>query len=210
MKGLLIVGAGGHGKVVAEIAQACGQWDQIAFLDARYQTLNGQRTWPVLSDVDQAQMLQEDYPDVVLAVGDAERRLSLMSLLQQQGFNLPVLVHPSACISPSASLGTGTVVMPMAVVNADAKVGRACIINTGATVDHDSVLADGVHVCPGANLAGEVRVGRASWLGIGCSVIQQVNIGESVMVAARAAVTKDVENHVVVAGVPAKVIKKNG
>lgn len=210
MRGLLIAGAGGHGKVLAEIAVASGRWDRIAFVDERFVELDGKLSWPVIGDTSVARAVKKDYPDIALGVGNAATRFRLLTLFENEGFDLPVLIHPSASISPSASLGAGTVVMPMAVVNADAKIGRVCIINTGATIDHDSVLADGVHVCPGANLAGEVRVGRASWLGIGCSVIQQVNIGESVMVAAGAAVTRDVENHVVVAGVPAKVIKKNG
>jgi len=206
MTGLLIIGAGGHGKVVAETAIATGKWDNIGFLDDRFEQLTGAFPWPVIGPVDEAETYVADYPEAVVALGDASIRLELIAKLETIGYALPCIIHPSAWISPSASLGEGSVVLPMAAVNTAVRAGRGCIINTGATVDHDSILGDGVHVCPGSHLAGEVEAGSKTWIGIGSCVIQQIRIGESVIVAAGAVVTNDIQSAVTVAGVPAEEI----
>lgn len=204
MTSLLIVGAGGHGKVVAETAEAMGAWEKIAFLDDRFEALNGSLRWPVSGSFGDAETLQPEYVDAVVAVGDASMRLTLLKQLSHEKFHLPSLIHPTAWVSPSARLGEGCMVFAQAVVNADAHIGRGVIINTGATVDHDCVISDGAHICPGAHLAGEVHIGHASWIGIGASVIQQVHIGSGVMVGAGAAVTGHVPDSDKVVGVPAK------
>ncbi len=207
MSNLLIVGAGGHGKVVAETAQAMGAWERIAFLDDRHGELDGTLRWPVAGSFDDAEALRSEYEDAVVAVGDAHLRLTLLKQLSHEKFRLPSLIHPAAWVSPSARLGEGCVVFAQAAANADAHIGRGVIINTGATVDHDCVIGDGVHICPGAHLAGEVHIGEASWVGIGASVIQQVRIGSGVTVGAGAAVIHEIGDGATVAGVPATLLK---
>jgi len=204
MNQLLILGAGGHGKVLAEVAEASGDWHSIAFLDDRYTRLNGTLRWPVIDGVRHANRFVSDYSHAVVAVGDSAMRLGWLTLLASHGFAIPALVHPTAWVSPSASLGTGTVVMANATVQADAILGQGCIVNTAASVDHDCKLGDGVHVCPGANLGGDLRVGSSSWLGIGCSVIQGVHLGEKVTVGAGAAVINNIPDGLTVVGVPAR------
>ncbi|MDQ6960748.1 MAG: acetyltransferase [Mariprofundaceae bacterium] len=203
---LLIVGAGGHGKVVAETAEAMGVWEKIAFLDDRCEELDGTLRWSVLGAVGDAKTLQPEYADAVVAVGDADMRLKLIKQLAVESFHLPVLIHPAAWVSPSVRLGEGSVVFAQAAVNADTHIGLGIIVNTGATVDHDCVIGDGVHICPGAHLGGGVSVGRASWIGIGASVIQQIRIGANVTVGAGAVVVADVSDDVTAAGVPARIL----
>ncbi len=208
MKGLLVVGAGGHGRVVADAARECGSWGRIAFLDVRYPDLSSSGDWPVLGgDVDAAG-LHEEFSDLVVAIGDASTRVSMLETFLSQGFNLPAIVHPDASVSRGAELGAGCVVLAQAAINFGAVLGRGCIVNTGASVDHDCSLGDGVHVSPGAHLSGEVTVGGFSWLGVGSTVIQQVNIGSETTVGAGAVVASDLPSKVTAIGVPAVVSGK--
>jgi sugar O-acyltransferase (sialic acid O-acetyltransferase NeuD family) len=204
MAGLLILGAGGHAKVVAEAALATGRWGEVAFLDDRFPALREVLGWPVLGVLADAPAHRARYPEAVVAIGHARTRLRVQNDLQRNGFVLPVVVHPTAWVSPSASLGEGTVVFAQVAVNACVRAGAACIFNTGCSVDHDAALGDGVHVCPGARVAGEVTVGDATWLGIGSSVIQRVRVGADVTVGAGAAVVRDLPDGVTAVGVPAR------
>jgi sugar O-acyltransferase (sialic acid O-acetyltransferase NeuD family) len=209
MKGLLIAGAGGHGKVVAEAALASGRWERIAFVDDRHAQLSDILGYPVLGGIDDASRFRAEYADAVVAIGNAPVRLQVMDHLKSEGFGLPMVIHPSAWVSPSAVLGEGTVVFAMAAINACTVIGRGGIVNTGATVDHDCRIGEGVHVCPGAHVAGDVVLGDAVWVGIGASVVHGLRIASDVVIGAGAAVVSDVENGVTVAGVPAKVIKRH-
>ena len=207
MSGLLIIGAGGHGKVVAETAEAIGSWELMQFADNEYASLNGTLRWPV-ANPDDAQALRGEYAAAVVAVGHAETRLRLLEEFEAAGFALPALSHPAAWVSPSASLAAGAVVFAGAVIQADAQLGRGVIVNTSASVDHDCELCNGVHVCPGAHLAGNVVVGEGSWLGIGCAIKQGVHIGRGVTVGAGAVVLNDVADGLTVAGCPARNISE--
>jgi len=206
MNQLLILAAGGHGKVMAEAAETAGHWQKIAFLDDRYAKLNGTLRWPVIGGIRYANRFVSEYSHALVAVGDSTMRLGWLKMLASHGFEIPALVHPRAWVSPSVVLGAGAVVMAGATLQADVRLGHGCIINTGASVDHDCRLGDGVHVCPGVNLGGDVHIGDSSWLGIGCSVIQGIHIGGHVTVGAGAAVISDVEDGLTVVGVPARSI----
>ena len=208
MRNLLVVGAGGHGHVVAETAQAVGSWEKIAFVDDRCAMLAGKLHWPVLSDVRSALSLQDDYADLVVAVGDAETRLALMQQFDRGGFHMISLTHPSAWVSPTVQMGKGVVITAQAAVNGFSTLGDGVIVNTGATVDHHCQLEQGVHVCPGSHLAGEVVVKRGAWIGIGASVVQGALIGAGATVGAGAAVIGDVEDGKTVVGVPAHVMER--
>lgn len=140
-KGLLIIGAGGHGKVVKEVAEAVG-YDKIAFLDDNSEEAVGKIA-------DSKQFVQE-YQAAFGGIGNNKFRNELLQRLEQEGYEIPVLLHPTAYISKTAVIGKGTVVEPKAIVNANSKVGSGCIISVGAIVDHDVVLEDCVHVNAGA------------------------------------------------------------
>lgn len=206
---LLIVGGGGHGKVVADMARACGH-EVVGFADVDASKLGkvvepgGARV--LLTQAELLAATEDTLPfgatAIALAVGNNRARLVLSGSLDAR--SLPALVHPSAIVSPSAAIGAGTVVLPAAVVNAAARIGAAVIVNTAAVVEHDCVLGDGVHVSPGAVLAGGVTVGARGWIGAGATVIPGVRIGEDVVVGAGAVVTRDVPEGVTVVGVPAR------
>ena len=167
MTSLLILGAGGHAKVVAETALASGFASSLAFLDDRcvapgsFSSVLG---WPVLGPL--VLSLQADIPSqfdsAVVAIGHATTRLQWIHQPHAAGYCLPVLKHPSAWVSPSAQLGPASVVFAQSVVQAQASIGIGAILNTSCSVDHDVQLSDAVHICPGARLAGEVHVGARS------------------------------------------------
>ena len=201
---LLILGGGGHGRVVAEIARDLG-CPAVAFLDDDPQVPELLGPLKRCDDRD----LRQRYSQALVAIGQAQLRLEWLDRLQHLGFACPVLVHPRAWVSPTAQLGSGAVVMPQAAVMAGARLGRGCIVNTAASIDHDCVLADGVHVCPGAHLAGDVTVGEGSWIGIGASVIQGRRIAARVTVGAGAAVVHDLAEGVTAVGLPARPLSQH-
>jgi sugar O-acyltransferase (sialic acid O-acetyltransferase NeuD family) len=204
MKRLLILGAGGHGKVVADAALLAG-WEPVAFLDDRGGDAAGPLGLPVLGGIETLGRHARDFDAAVVAIGAARKRLELLDLCTRAELALGTVIHPSAVVSRHASLEPGCVVFANAVINAGARLGRGCIVNTGATVDHDCWLGDGVHLCPGTHLAGNVRVGDRAWIGIGAVVRQQLEIGADVMVGAGAVVVAAVPSGKTVVGVPARI-----
>ena len=201
MTALLIIGAGGHGRVVADIAAQ--RFRRVAFLDDVAKD-SGHAAWPIVGTQAQAAELRDEFSAVVVALGDNTKRMSVTHDLQELGYALAVVRHPSAVVSDHANIGDGSVVMPSTVVNYGANLGVSCIVNTGATIDHDCRLGDGVHVSPGAHLAGGVAVGDRAWVGIGAAVREGVTIGRDAIVGAGAAVVNDVAPGTVVRGVPAR------
>ncbi|MBO1926311.1 acetyltransferase [Thiomicrorhabdus sp. 6S2-11] len=202
MKHLAILGASGHGKVVAEIAELNG-W-KVSFFDDAHPNLTQIEHWSVEGTTQDLIDSVSVFQGCFIAIGNNAIRITKQVELSALGFHFPVLIHPAAIVSRLAKLEAGTVVMAGAVINPFAKIGQACIINTASTIDHDCVLADGVHVSPGANLAGAVEVGHCSWVGIGSKVKQCIKIGHHVVVGAGAAVVSDISDHQIVVGVPAK------
>lgn len=205
MEKLAILGASGHGKVVADIALSCG-WQQIIFFDDAWPECRINGVWQVEGNIDTLLSRLAEFNGVIVGIGDNQTRLEKTKFLQLKGANLTTLIHPSAVVSSFSSLGLGSVVMPQAAINIDSKLGLACIINTGATVDHDCILEDGVHLSPGANLAGGVRVQENSWLGIGSAVCPGVSIGVNVIVGAGAVVIRELASDLTVVGVPARTL----
>lgn len=205
MRRLAILGAGGHGKVVADAAECCG-WQFVEFFDDSWPDRQENGAWSVVGNMESLQAHLAHYDGVVVAVGDNRVRYARLLELRRAGAPLATLIHPAACVSRYARLGDGSVVFAGAVVNAFAQVGEGCILNTQCIIEHDCILRAAVHVSPGASLAGGVEVGEAAWIGIGASVRQLVRIGADVVVGAGAAVVGDVSDSVTVVGVPARII----
>ena len=205
---LLVAGAGGHGKVVAEAAVRSGAFSGVAFVDDRFPQLERAGDWPVLGRLADLAAQAATFDSCIAAFGDPLLRLRTLADAEALGFLLPFIVHPAATVGLGVSLGVGTVVLAGAVLNVGVVVGRGGIVNSGAVVEHDCILEEGVHVCPGACIAGEGRVGRRSWIGIASCIIQRVTIGADVTVGAGAVCIGDVADGRIVVGVPAREIRE--
>ena len=201
-KNLLIIGAGGHGKVVADIAEKMGCYDNIVFADAD-ESIKECMSYPVFVEAHLDDLIYNEY-DVFVAVGKSETREKIIKRLKDKGCFIPTLVHPRAIISGTVKLGEGTVVMAGAVINPDAKVGVGCIINTASSVDHDCEVGDFCHISVGAHLAGTVEIGAHTWIGAGACVNNNVTIAPGCMIGAGAVVIKTIENAGVYVGIPAR------
>ncbi|WP_309083905.1 acetyltransferase [Chelativorans sp.] len=206
-RSLLILGSGGHGRVVADVARASG-YTTIAFLDDDPQSGVGNRApFSVLGPMAMLEELVQVWPAAMAAIGNNLKRLELFERLRHAGYETPSVAHPSAVVSHSASMGAGVLVAPGAVINAGAHIFDAAIINTGARIDHDCTIGVASHIAPGATLSGNVSVGARSWLGTGCSVRQGVKIGDDAVIGVGAAVVTDLPGDMVYVGVPARPLR---
>jgi sugar O-acyltransferase (sialic acid O-acetyltransferase NeuD family) len=208
MKSCAILGASGHGKVVAEIAELNG-YQHITFFDDRWPSLTSVEHWDVSGDTASLLATASEYDVVVVAIGHNATRCAKQRELSAAGANFNVLTHPSAVISKYADIKAGTVVMANAVVNPFSHVGSSCIINTSSIVEHDCRLAGGVHISPNASLAGGVVVGENSWIGIGSQVKQLVAVGRDAVVGAGSTVINHIPDFQTVVGSPAHTLIKS-
>jgi sugar O-acyltransferase (sialic acid O-acetyltransferase NeuD family) len=197
---LVIVGASGHGKVVADIARLTG-YGEIVFLD-NDPSLRECAGWPVLgSDV----LLDTLDGDVFIAVGSGLIRKRLMDGHPNRSF--PVLIHPSAVVAHTVQMGCGTVVMAGAVINPDAVLGRGVIVNTSSSIDHDCSVGNYCHIAVGAHLSGTVTIGEGTWVGAGAIVSNNIGICANCMIGAGAVVVRDIGCSGTYVGVPAQKVK---
>lgn len=205
---LLIIGCGGHGRVVADVAREMG-YHRIAFLDNAHQSFSSADPWNVLGPLEMMANLRDEWREAIAASGSNTERFVTHADLLRHGYVVPNIVHPSAIISRNAHLGCGIFVAPAAVINTGVRIGDAVIINTGARVDHDSLVEAGAHISPGAILAGHVHVGERSMLGAGSVARQGVEIGADITVGIGAAVVKSLAERGVYVGVPARKLRAN-
>ena len=194
---LTIIGASGHGRVVADIACLCG-YDGIEFLDDD-ENLKNCGPYPVAGP---SSLAQEQDQDLFVAIGDAAVRRRMLERFSEK--RIPVLIHPGAIVAKGAKIGRGSVVMAGAVVNPGAVIGRGCIINTGSSVDHDCLLGDYVHVAVGAHLCGSVTAGDEVWIGAGAVVSNNIRLCGGCRIGAGAVVVQDILESGTYIGVPAR------
>lgn len=204
---LLIFGASGHGKVVADTAIAAG-FGPVVFADddatKAYSKVIGLPVEVIGVESSIAWIRRHDARCVV-AIGNNRIRSRVLAAFGELRCPRATVIHPSATVSPSATIGEGTVVFASTVIQADARIGDNVIVNTGATIDHDCVVGSHTHICPGVHLAGGVHVEEGAQVGIGATVIPGRRIGAWSIVGAGASVVKDVPSNVVAHGLPAQV-----
>lgn len=201
-KALGIIGASGHGRVLADIAKRTG-YESILFFDDNdeVKTAGGYKVIGKTTDI-----FNYDC-EAIVGIGNPKIRKRIQEQLEHGHVPIATLIHPSAVIGEHVAIRPGSVVMAGAVVNPGVSIGKGCIINTCASVDHDCILEDYVHVSVGAHLAGTVTVGHETWVGIGATVSNNVDIPCGSMIGAGAVVVKSLEESGIYVGVPVKRVK---
>ncbi|MEO8380617.1 MAG: acetyltransferase [Acidobacteriota bacterium] len=199
MSAIIIIGAGGHGAVVADIVG-----DAIGFVDDSPQRIGTEVLGlPVFGTL--AMLREFSHEAIVVAIGDNALRRAITDRVLAGGERLVSAIHPFTHVASSAAIGEGTVIAPGAVVMPRVVVGRGAIVNTKSSIDHDCAIGDFVHIAPGATLGGNVRVGDETLIGTGASVVAGVTIGRRCVIGAGAVVVRDLPDDVVAVGVPARI-----
>lgn len=205
---LIIIGAGGHGKVVADIAIK-NQFEVLGFLDDDTSKINNGK-YKIIGTVHDMDNISKNI-DISMnkiyffvAIGNNKTRENIAKLLEQKGLNQTILIHPSAVIDETVDIGEGTVVMANAVINAECKVGKGCIVNTSSSIDHDCIIGDFVHISPGVHIAGSVQIGKRTWMGIGSNTINNISICENCIIGASSLVSKNIIEEGTYLGTPCR------
>ncbi|MCI9361908.1 MAG: acetyltransferase [Hungatella sp.] len=207
MKSLVIVGAGGHGKVAADCA-AQNRYKNIYFLDDDREVKSCGK-YPVAGTVAEFRKFMDvDYSDTdfFVAIGNAAIRQKIHREIETAGGVMVTLIHPDAVISDDVRIGSGTVIMAGTVINTGAIIGAGCIVNTASSVDHDCHIGDFVHIAVGAHIAGTVGIGDRTWVGAGAIVSNNVHICGDCMIGAGAVVVSDIRISGTYVGIPAKIM----
>jgi len=208
---IVIYGASGHGKVIADMIEK-NNGIVCAFADDN-SALWGSRIMGYNVWAGTKQLINEFKTgklfSVVIGIGNNPIRRKIQVELEKEGISFATVIHPSAQVAREVHIGEGTVVMAGGIINPGSIVGKHCIVNTSVSIDHDCKIGDFVHISPGAHLGGTVSIGSYTWIGLGASIINNLSIGENTIVGAGAVVIRNVESGCVVAGNPAGVIKQN-
>ena len=200
MRKLAIIGASGHGKVVADIARKNG-YKEIVFLDDD-ESIHECGGYPVIGKSSEAGTIDAD---IIVGIGNAGIRKRIQESVPEE--KLVTLIHPDAVIAEDVAIGAGTVVMAGAVINSGARIGKGCIINTCSSVDHDCKVGDYVHISEGSHLCGTVSVGSGTWIGAGATVSNNISICPDCMIGAGAVIVKNIDSAGTYMGVPARRIR---
>lgn len=184
MENLLIVGAGGHGRVVAEAAELMGKWENIMFLDDRVD-VDRVLGHSIIGKLNDYKRFTDKCKDAIVCIGNNEKRLGLIEKLLEVGYKVPEIIHPKASVSRYSSIGAGSVILAGAVVNTNSSIGRGCIININSCVDHDSMVYDGVHIVSGAIVRSMCKIGKLSCIGAGATVKSGSVLEEGFVLGAR-------------------------
>lgn len=209
MKKIVLIGAGGHCKVIIDIIKSTNEYDVIGITDKI--TKGTLLSIPIIGNDN---LLQQIYNEGIqyafISIGSLNNlniRNNIYKKLKNIGFNIPVLIHKTAVVSPFSHIQEGTCVMAGAIVNPGANIGKNCIINSGSIIEHDCKIGDNTHISPNVSIAGGVNVGFNTHIGIGSSIIQGKIVGDNVTVGAGAVVIDNIADNSLAVGIPAKVIK---
>ncbi len=204
-KTLIIIGAGGHGKVCLDVAKSMKKWREIYLVDDNNvgEVINEHMIITNLSGV----VNYKDEADVFVAIGNNELRKSILEELINRGYRIANLIHPSVIMGSSIIIGVGTVLMPGVIINASTNIGKGTIINTGVNVDHDCTVNNYVHLSPGTTICGSVIVNDNCWIGSSVTVINNVNITSKCVIGAGSLILSDINVSGTYVGNPLRRIK---
>lgn len=194
MANLLILGAGAHGKVVADAALELDYWDNIVFMDDAWPGKKAHDQWAIVDKIHNLNNWNTDFSGALVAVRDNQTRMKLQLKLVSAGFAVVSVVHPAAVVSRSATLGAGSVVFAGAVVNAGSVIGEGAIIGSSASIEHDCILGAGVHISSGSHIGAGVKIGDYACVGIGSTINNSVEIDSNVKICAGVFVDKAISN----------------
>ncbi len=203
MKSFVIYGAGGHGKVIVETLKAAHLDFSAVIDDAKTTKLFDKKATTLKLFLKTNINAHKNYK-IIIAIGDNKKREEIHKQLTQLEFELPTIIHPSACVAKSATIGKGVVVLANASIGADAKIGDGAIINTGSIIEHDCKVGAFSHIAPGAVLCGGVKIGKNTLIGARSVVIEGKSVGNSCLIGAGSVVIDSIDNNKKVVGNPAK------
>jgi UDP-perosamine 4-acetyltransferase len=207
---IILIGGGGHCKVVISILKKLDNFEIIGIVD-NYKSdsfISGIKI--IGTDNDLKDIYKRGIHNALITVGstkDNTKRYRLFNLVKKIGYKFPIIVSPDAIVDSNVSIDEGTVIMPGCIINISTSFGKNCIVNSGAIVEHDCKIGDYCHIAPGAHISGSVEIGELSFIGIGSTIIQGVKVGKNVTIGAGSVIIKDIPDNAVVVGNPGKVIK---
>lgn len=206
---IILVGTGGHAKVIVDIIKRENKYQIIGCVtaDTNISDFEGLRVFG--SDMMLQHIFAKGVVKAFVALGDNNTRKMVCEQLVTIGFEIISIVHPSAQIGQNCIIGIGTCIMAGAVINPSSSIGNGCIINTNSSIDHDCYIGDYVHIGPGCSIAGNVQIEKETFLGVGTSVIPKIEIGSKCIIGAGSVVIRNIPDNSVAYGIPAS-IKKNG
>lgn len=213
MKKIIIVGGGGHARVIIDILLKIPDVEIIGITEVRKE-LHGTFLLDIPVRGDDSilpQLLKKEDTSAIIGVGsigDTALRAKLFEEVKAMGFTFINVIHPYSCINSRVVLGEGNVIMAGAIINPDVVIGNNTIINTGVIIEHDCIIEDNTHISLGVKLGGGIKIGKNSHIGIGATIIQGINVGKNVIVGAGSVVIRDIPDNTTVVGVPAKIIKR--
>ncbi|WGS66032.1 acetyltransferase [Marinitoga aeolica] len=206
---IILVGGGGHCKVVSSIILENNDYEIVGISDIENELgkeINGIKI--KYTDDQLEELYNKGIKNAIItvgSVGNSTLRIKLFNKIKSIGFYIPVIISKNAIIAKDVEIDEGTVIMPGVIINPGVKIGKNCIINTGAIIDHDCIIKDNAHIAPGVTLSGGVKVGENTHIGTGSSIIQYINIGKNSIIGAGSVVVSDIPENVKAFGVPAKI-----
>jgi len=209
-KKIVLIGGGGHCKVVISILNKLDNFEIAGIVD-NYKAKSFISGIKIIgTDDDLKDIYKSGIHNALITVGstkDNAKRYRLFNMAREIGYKFPVIISPEAIVDESVKIGEGTVIMPGSIINIDSSIGKNCIINTGAIIEHDCKIGNHCHIAPGVHISGEVNICELSFIGIGTTIIQGIKIGKNVTIGAGSVVIKDISDNVIAVGNPAKIIK---
>ncbi len=206
---LAIIGAGGHGRVIADAASLSNDWHLIEFFDDNCSNKKFEGNWTLAG---QMKILMDQQSTerkmVIVGIGNNGLRHDLQKQLEEKGWTIATVIHPRAIVSASSTIKPGASLMAGAIINTGTTIGAGCIINTKASIDHDCQIGASAHVSPGSTICGSVQIGDRTWIGAGSVVSNNVRIGNDTIVGAGSTVIRDLPDSVVAVGTPARIIRR--